>query len=494
MTTSLKYIAGQLFQKSLKAVLPDVLVNNSIIRYNDVMVVNGSKYKLAKNLFVVGFGKAVPGMAIGIHEKLSDHLVKGIISVPLGSKSKLSYLSPKFEILEGAKNNLPDASACENALEIKKLVESLSNDDNLLVLISGGGSALLPLPISEITLDEKLTTIKTIASNGGTIKELNTIRKNLSQLKGGKLLKMCPTKNVVSLIISDIVGNPIDLIASAPTVYNTSTTDDCLRIIEKLKVIPQIPQSVMNYLTTASNKTMEKNDSVSDNHSRKACNNFIIGSNALLTSKTCENSKFHGFKPYILTNELEGEAREIGSHFANLAISLLLKQSSDEIINITNKIVPHKEAKKNIEYSNFESSIKKILNNRDKVCIIGSGETTVNIKGSGRGGRNQEMALSFLSTLLDLYQKHPNLDYSKFCFLSAGTDGQDGPTEANGAFIDGALLNYMLNSKLDCNQFLNNNGSNDFFVQNPFLTDYLSITGFTGTNVMDVQFLLIDSS
>lgn len=410
-------------------------------------------------------------MAIGVADVLSDHIDRGILSVPLGTKATLQFEKlPRFEICEGASSNLPDELAQQNAQKIKSLVEHVKSNDILMILVSGGGSALLPLPVEGITLEEKLRTVKQVAHAGGSIKQLNTVRKNISQVKGGKLLEKCLSKNILTFIISDIVGDAIDLIASGPTVTDSSTVADCLHIFSELNVTSKLPTSVVKYLEN--NLSHSKH-----NHGIQHCSNLIIGSNEILTRNASKIASELGYKPFVLTNTLEGEAQTVGETFADICTSLLqnnkLKGNSSNLFQSLGSNVE-------VDFTEW------------KICLIASGETTVHVKGTGKGGRNQEMVLSFLSKLVHYQQNNGKvLDFTKMCFMSAGTDGQDGPTDATGAFCNGELLKLVASSDVDLGDYLTNNGSYDFFSKY-FGGKFLLKTGLTGTNVMDMQILVLD--
>ena len=410
-------------------------------------------------------------MAVGVADVLSDHISKGVLSVPIGTKTTLQFEKlPGFEICEGASSNLPDESAQQNAQKIKSLVEDVKPNDILMILVSGGGSALLPLPVEGITLEEKLRTIKQVAHAGGSIKQLNTARKNISQVKGGKLLEKCLSKSILTFIISDIVGDPIDLIASGPTVTDSSTVADCLHLFSELNVTSKLPKAVVNYLEN--NLSHSKH-----NHGVQHCNNLIIGSNEILTRNAAKIASELGYKPFVLTNTLEGEAQIVGETLADICTNLL---QNNKLKDNPSKL-----------FQSLGSNIEVDIAER-KICLIASGETTVHVKGTGKGGRNQEMVLSFLSKLVHYQQNNEKvLDFTKMCFMSAGTDGQDGPTDATGAFCNGELLELVANSGVNLGDYLTNNGSYDFFSEY-FGGKFLLKTGLTGTNVMDIQILVLD--
>lgn len=416
-------------------------------------------------------------MAVGVETVLSDHIKDGYLSVPYGSLviGKGLGTSSKIKVVPAAQNNLPDTVAMENAVNIKSIIDSLSPSDIALILISGGGSALLPLPRPQISLSEKLESIKIVANAGGTIQQLNTMRKKLSQLKGGGLLSTCESQNIISLIISDIVGDPLDLIASGPTVHDTSTVYDCLQILEELDVMKKLPVSVVDYLKSSD---CNKNDMESEG---SRCDNVIVGSNRILVESVVKTALESGYFPYVITRTLEGEAETVGRTLAEIAAALLVSPNSKKDAIITSL----RELNDSIDTSLLDECL-----NSDKVCFICAGETTVLVQGGGRGGRNQHLVLSAMNRLKEL-ALNDGIDFNRMCLLSGGTDGQDGATDVAGALCDGVSIRDAIDLGFDIKGFLDNCGSYDFFAGHTSLDCFVR-TGLTGTNVMDVQVLLID--
>ena len=409
--------------------LPRSLILGNISVSNNTLFVGEYTYPLQKNVYVVGFGKAVLGMAVAVEELLISHIQKGILSIPQGPKnlidgiSKHACLHPRSKIIarEGAKDNTPDEKALKTSLEIEKLVRGLNKDDILLVLISGGGSALLPAPVENISIHEKVDTIKLLASCGATIQELNTVRKHLSRLKGGKLASIAKCRSVISLILSDIVGDPLDLIASGPTVFDQSTIADCLQIIKQYSLEKDLPTNVMGYLVQ---KKLKKYDLSSDlavsSSDFSHVNNVIIGSNKIAVDNCLEAAKHHGFLPFVLSRELTGNVKAVSRSFADIITWFVYDIEPQEVLCFDQDILK-------IAYDSFKTE--------KCVCLLSAGETTVNVIGSGLGGRNQELILQ-TAELVDNQCRDANLERPSsavsFCVLSAGTDGQDGPTPAAG--------------------------------------------------------------
>lgn len=487
----LKTDAQSIFHAALGAVSPQEMVKNNLLFRQNILSIKDHEYIVDENVSVVAFGKAVLGMAKAVEDVLGDQIVRGVASIPVGlplaikasgnkeliEKSILSELSP-IEIIEGAKNNLPDEMAQYAASRIRDVAESVGNQDILMVLISGGGSALLPYPVAGITLEEKLKTIKVLASSGATIHELNTVRKNLSDLKGGKLAKAASPAKVVTLILSDVIGDPLEIIASGPTVPDPSTPADCLEIFKKLDVEKKIPDVVIQYLQKSKQK-VEKRVKEKLN-SFPHVQNVIVGSNRFAVDAAVKKALVLGYAPVVLSTMLSGEARDVGKMFsdaANLAWNGHLS-----------KISP---SGKHVLTSNIVDEILTARHDQKPVCIIGAGETTVTLKGKGIGGRNQEMALALAIDVNEKLEQFCNVENKGgLVLLSAGTDGQDGPNPAAGAMADPYQVTEAREDGLDAKQFLEDNDSFSFYSKFKNGRDHV-VTGLTGTNVMDVQILLV---
>ncbi|XP_067134351.1 glycerate kinase [Centruroides vittatus] len=479
---AMKTDAINIFKHGVDAVLPQQLISNILKLTEDRKLVIGEKsYDVKENVYLVGFGKAVSGMARAIEDILGHHLVKGVISVPIGivklmedmGKNKmLPRPNGKIRLLEGAKDNIPDESAWQAATDIVSLVSGLDSRDLLIVLISGGGSALLPSPLPPVTLEEKQTLIKQLTAKGATIQELNSIRKRLSQVKGGGLAKIAYPTKVVSLILSDIVGDPIDLIASAPTVINKDPPDLPLKILQKYDLLEKIPSSVLKVL-----KDVDGEESKLDfDH----VDNVLIGNNRLSIEAAGKAAINLGYSSIILNIELTGVARHVGVALAKLGIFASGgAYTKDDLSELERVLLLSSER--------IEEVIQKSKTSKSGICIISGGETVVLLEGNGRGGRNQEMALAALLTLSSSSSSSYRLD-REIIFLSAGTDGIDGPTEAAGAIAYRGIMSSEDNTAAVA--YLENNDSHNFYrsVNNG---DDLVITGHTGTNVMDLQILLL---
>lgn len=489
-----------IFQSAVDSVIPRTMVTRALKCNGNSLLVTGTTYHLDHNVHIVAFGKAAAGMVRATEDILGDHVVDGIASVPIGVAQSLrdngrSDLLPsetsKTKLLEGATNNLPDEAAQRTASLIADFATALTKDDILIILISGGGSALLPSPIPPVTLADIAQVTKMLSRNGATIQELNIVRKHLEQLKGGGLARLAYPAMVVSLILSDVIGDPLDIIASGPTVPECSTPDMCLALFDKMKLELQVPQSVMAMLsaTTTSHVEQQPPDIFTN------VNNVLIGSNRIALDAAYKKAEQLGYVPFVVSCELSGDVHQMARMYHKLANYLAL--SLLKTFHLPNRL-PRYELElldcgiRKDTINELRAAIEFAGNLRKPLCILGGGEATVTVVGSGRGGRNQEMALLVAMQLYRQSIDEPNGIFEKFGveFLSAGTDGQDGPTDAAGAFADIDDIRTACESGVKPEDYLANNDSYTFFSE---ARDGKSLvkTGFTGTNVMDVQVLLL---
>lgn len=484
--------ARKVFAAAVEAVQPDTVVRQSIERKEDSVIINGHNFTLNHNLHLVGFGKAVLGMAAEAERILGDHLVKGILSVPQGIQQTLrqhgkDHLllkeNSRIKVMEGAKHNLPDTNAQKAAEEIKLLASELTEKDLLLVLISGGGSALLPAPIPPISLQEKQDVTRRLAGAGATIQELNTVRRALSLLKGGGLAHCAHPAQVVSLILSDVIGDPLDLIASGPTVQSEVWTEEVLSVLERYKLLNSLPASVKDVLGRPSSWWKENKDKFdTSGHVLNA----VIGSNS--TALTCAGRRALelGFRPVVLAPGVCGDVRSVSRLYGLLArFACSREEPPPEIAAEVLRLGPEV----GVESWDLCRTMRVLGEGRTEgwgsTCLLAGGEPTVELTGMGVGGRNQELALRVGVELRGL-----KLPPNGPVFLSGGTDGQDGPTEAAGAITDGGLCEEAQAQGLDVDTFLTNNDSYTFFTRLS-AGQRLLVPGLTCTNVMDVHMLLI---
>ncbi|XP_069500103.1 glycerate kinase [Ambystoma mexicanum] len=487
----------QIFSRAVQAVLPDAIMRKNLNLTHGAsprLLVGGKEFSFEK-LYIVGFGKAVLGMAATAEEILGDHLIQGIISIPLGiqeclrkagKREMLLKSDSRIKVMEGARNNLPDDAALQAAREIHKLSQRLTKDDVLLVLISGGGSALLPSPIPPITLTEKQMVTRLLASRGATIQELNTVRKALSLLKGGGLARAAYPAQVVSLILSDVIGDPLDIIASGPTIPSPHSVRDCPLVLTKYNLWDDMPSSVQTVLQSDSGPSLE--NTLEFSH----VSNTVIGSNSLALAEARNYAEELGYDPVVLSTGVGGDVGSISHFYSQLISRICSHLAGTEANPKADQELLELVAHLNIPGLSLADcfSVVKCLKDRRALCLLAGGETTVKLQGKGKGGRNQEMVLR---VALELHKECDNLGPCDVLFLSGGTDGQDGPTEAAGAFCKPGLVGQAEQEHLDVQRFLRRNDSYTFFRRFKQGQNLL-LTGLTGTNVMDVQVALIRSS
>ena len=392
-----------------------------------------------KKIFLIGTGKASASMAQAIEKIFGDRITKGVIAAKYGHVLPLQ----RTEIIE-AGHPIPDQKGFGGAKKIQSLLKESGPGDLVIFLLSGGGSALLPLPAEGITLEEKQQVTQFLLDCGADIKEINTIRKHISQIKGGWLTRWAFPSTVIGLILSDVVGDPLDVIGSGPTVADISTFEEAWDILTKYDLIERIPPSIRNHLLRGKEGKVEETPKPGEKTFEKV-HNYLIGSNLLALRAAEKEASSLGLNTLILSSSIVGDTREAARFHAAIA---------KEVISTGNPI-PR------------------------PACIISGGETTVTVKGHGLGGRNQEFALAGALEISGL---------EKVVLLSGGTDGTDGPTDASGALADHTTVSRARAAGLDPKAHLENNDAYPFFQR---LGDLL-ITGPTHTNVMDVRILLVD--
>jgi hydroxypyruvate reductase len=435
--------AMQIFEAGLQAVDPVEAINRHIKLENDLLIIGGKQFNLNDydNVLVVGAGKAVAPMAKAVEDLLENRISDGVIVV----KDEHGLPLKKVRIRE-ASHPVPDKRGVQGTEEILALVEKAGARDLVICLISGGGSALLIAPVQEISLEDKQNATKLLLASGATIHEFNTVRKHLSRAKGGMLAQMANPATITSLILSDVVGDDLDVIASGPTVPDSSTFKDAEQILKGYGIWEQLASSVRNHIEKGSSGQIEDTPK-SDNAAFLQCSQVLVGTNLQALKAAGKAAERLGYRPLILSSKVEGEAREVAKFYTAIA---------KEILESAYPMEP-------------------------PVCVLAGGETTVTLQGDGRGGRNQEFALASALAIEGL---------DNVIVLSGGTDGTDGPTDAAGAIADGTTVARALKSGLDPKDFLQRNDSYSFFQK----LDDLVMTGPTRTNVMDLYMLLVGRS
>lgn len=439
-TSDMRRDAIAIFKAGLSAVDPAVSVRKHCRREAECLIVGDHRFDLSRirNIYVIGAGKASAPMAAAMEVMLGDRITNGSVTVKYGYVTDLRHI----ELVEAA-HPVPDENGVAGAKKILSIVSSAGPDDLVICLISGGGSALLSLPVSEITLADKQEATRVLLACGATIHEINALRKHLSRIKGGFLNRAACPAAVVSLILSDVVGDDLDVIASGPTVPDASTFHDCWKIIEGYGIVAKLPRAVIKRIQAGAAGRIEETPK-SGNQSFKQTLNRIIGSNieAIHAAKITAEAK--GYHTIILSSMIEGDTTEAARMHAAIVREILK----------TGHPIP------------------------TPACILSGGETTVKLTGNGKGGRNQEFALA-AAMAID--------GYEATVVLSAGTDGTDGPTDAAGAVADHLTVSRARQMEMAPGRYLADNDSYHFFHR----LDDLVMTGPTNTNVMDLRVILV---
>ena len=393
---------------------------------------------LTGRLFLIGAGKGAGSMAQALMPALGQRRIGGCIIIP--SEQAVSDLFlPGVRVVQG-EHPLPGPGS-EYATQV--LVESLSQlqpHDLVLVCLTGGASSLLVRPAVGLTLADKTVTNAVLLECGADILALNTVRKHVSQVKGGWLAHHAQPATVVSLILSDVIGDDLSVIGSGPTVADPTTFMDAWRVVEQYGIAPRLPQSVCTHLQQGVRGSIPETPKPGDSLFSRV-HNMLIGSNHLALQAVREAAAHRGLHSHLIAQPLAGDSLVAGHNFAQTLRAVRQHCSGP-------------------------------------TCLLAGGETTVQVRGTGKGGRNQEFALAVAQELAG---------EAGWSLLSAGTDGIDGPTDAAGAFVDGRTLDRARRKNLDPVQFLRNNDTYTFFSA---LGD-LFRPGSTGTNVMDMKIALV---
>jgi hydroxypyruvate reductase len=433
-------VAQRLIRAALDAVDPAEALKRQLHRVGDELSVGGRTYDLRryKRVFVIGAGKAGAPMAQAVEAVLGDRITAGLVNVKYG------YTAPtRIVELNQAGHPIPDEKGVAGAQRMAALAQSATEEDLVIALISGGGSALMVLPTPSITLADKRRLTDALLRSGATINEMNTVRKHLSQVKGGGLARLAYPADVITLMLSDVVGSPLDVIASGPTVPDTTSFLDAWDVIESHGLVDDLPKSIAERLQAGLDgnvaDTPKPGDPIFDR-----CQNVLIASNEIAALAAVECAKAEGLDSILLSTYVEGEAREVARVTAGIA--------------------------KEMAHSGHPL--------RSPACVVLGGETTVTVRGQGLGGRNQELALAAAIQIAG---------WQEVMIVTLATDGSDGPTDAAGAIVEGDTCRRACDLGLDPQQFLANNDSYHFFQR---LGD-LVVTGPTNTNVNDLAFALV---
>jgi len=426
---------------ALEAVDPKTIIHSQVKVKDNTLKIRNFSFNLNefKNIFVIGGGKASGYMAEALEELLGEHIKKGIINVP--------YAYPPIQTrkirLHHASHPIPDASGVKGASQMLDLVSHTEKNDLIICLLSGGGSSLMPQPCNGVSLEDKRKVTDALLKSGATISEINTVRKHISGFKGGWLAKKAYPATVVNLILSDVVGDPLDSIASGPTVPDPTTFSDAIEILKIYGLWIKIPSSVKKVLLNGKKGLVSETPKPGDKVFTKV-HNIIVGNNRTASLAAYNSFKKAKLNALLLSSCLEGQARDVGTMLASM---------SKETV-ISGNPVPKPAG------------------------IVAGGETTVTVVGKGKGGRNQEIALGAALKIGST---------DGVVVASISTDGIDGPTDAAGAIADGRTMIRSKELGLNPRKFLENNDSYSFFKK----LDDLIFTGPTGTNVNDLSMIVV---
>lgn len=442
-----------IWRAGVRAVSSEVLMPQTIVLKGDRLCIEDREYPLDEvgRIIVLGAGKASGSMAKHLEEILAPvaeaKRLSGWVNVPEDCVQPL-----KWGHLHGARPsgvNEPTEKGVSGTSEILGRVKLMQDSDLCLFLLSGGGSALLPAPVEEITLPDKIAVTRFLSAAGAEIGQLNTVRKQLSRVKGGKLKRQCRQGRLIGLVLSDVLGDPLDLIASGPTVDDPSTPQQALEILHDFGAQEAgIADRVFDYLKTEALRRESKPQKGGSRADSRRVENFVIGNNAVAVDAAGMEAERRGYSHAMVSaTKSEPTAEEVGHHLAEMALRMRSREGAD--------------------------------------CLISGGEPVVRLCPEairGKGGRNQQLVLA---AMLHLAEKNAG---EGIAMLSGGTDGEDGPTDAAGAWFDEEIFRRWQSSTLDAADHLQRNDAYPFFES----LGSLLHSGPTGTNVCDLRVVLVD--
>ena len=428
-----------IISKALEAVDPYVCTTNVLKLIGDVLQVKDYFINLQEyaNIYVIGTGKAVLPMALGVRDVLESRISAGYLIAKHTQEELQGRLGSEFTVKLGS-HPVPSQKSIESTQEMVDFLENTGVNDLVICLISGGGSALMSLPYQGISTEDMQEVSRQMLFSGASINEMNTVRKHLDRVKGGGLARMVYPAKLVTLVLSDVLGDPLDVIASGPATADPTTFVEALAILGKYHLEDKVPASILNHLEMGHNGDIPETVKQGD-----AClqdtKTYIIGSLPIAAEAASVQARACGYDTQILTTKLEGEASQVGQELAG----------------------------------KLEAMVKGEGTLQKPACLIAGGETTVTVHGKGKGGRNQETALSAALALQGI---------EDCMFISLATDGEDGPTDAAGAYVDGYTIAKGQELGLDAHDYLARNDAYSYLEK----TGSLIKIGPTGTNVNDL--------
>ena len=440
--SAIKNEVHSILRAVFKEIDPEQAVQQSIQRHQDEIIISSAKYTITaqQGIHIFGLGKAAQTMAAGAKKALAGLHFNGAVITKHSDKNRVEYLLPQIQTFEGDHPvpTIRSQNAVKSALHV---LGTMQPEDVVICLISGGGSSLAILPKEGIEVEDYQKVTRLLLESGAAIQEINVIRQGLDQFKGGGLVTLLSPASIITLILSDVVGDPLDIIASGPTIMPDNNGLNAGRILEKYDLVEKIPSSVRTCLL--GEKIPEgKAPSFFDGKTERTIENIMIRNNASAVKAASDAAEEQGFKPRIMDTRLQGEASDIGWKLGSF----------------------------------LREELSKREKSHEKLCWIYGGETTVTIHGKGKGGRNQELALSAARAITGL----PNA-----AVLSIATDGEDGPTDAAGAFVTGETIEKGVRENLDAAMYLKNNNTYPYLDR----AGGLIKTGPSGTNVNDLVIL-----
>ena len=434
---------AEALNEALQAADPHAIIRDNVNLRNSILRVSDFSLKLDEfeRILVIGGGKASAGMALEIERILGNRITGGSVNIPDYAKP---WPKSSRIVFNPATHPIPSQRGVLGVEKMLQLIGKASGKDLVICLISGGGSALMPQPAPGITLSNKRKTTELLLTSGANIHETNTVRKHLSGIKGGRLAEKLFPAMILSLIISDVVGDAFESIASGPTVPDDTTYQDAHKVLESHGLWTKVPESVCDHISKGMTGEVPETPKPGSTIFARV-RNLLVGSNEHSCGAAARALRQRGYRTLVYSTKTQGESKEVGKTLSGLARDIRESQIP---------IAP-------------------------PAAIVAGGETTVTVQGKGRGGRNQELALSAALSIQGL---------KGILVASIGTDGVDGPTDAAGAVADGTTIERAMRNGLDVKSFLDENDSYPFFKK----LDDLIITGPTGTNVNDIMIAIVE--
>lgn len=426
----------------IEEINPEKIIQNSISLRGSKLKIENKSFNLEKykNIYVVGAGKATYYMAYALEKILGKKISKGLVNIPEVLGKKLEFIDVNI-----ASHPIPNQAGMHGSEKILKILNNANKDDLIIALISGGGSALLPLPFDGISLGDLKKVSELLVQSNAPIEQINIVRKHVSRIKGGRMSQLAYPATILSLYISDVVGDKLDTIASGPTVPDSSTFKDAINVLNKYSIWSKSPKSIKNHLEAGLRQkkleTPKENDKV---FRTNKVFNYIVGSNKKALDIAHKKILKLGYNCHVLTSFLEGEVHDVAKVLLSVAL----------------------------EVKKYGKPVKK------PAFIIAGGETTLDLKGDGYGGRNEELVMAGVESLEE-----------GITLVSFATDGVDGqtPKPVAGAIADFSTQERSNKKNIDINKYLKNNDSYKYFKK----LDELIKTGYTGINVGDIVMLVI---